>query len=431
MRKITNRAVSVLILAVLVIIGLNLYILRYIDDGKDWAMAFSNLNTDSTGDLMDRNGVVLASLDDRGVHFNTDETIRVSNYHVTGDAWGRTSTGLMVNYWGRLQDYSLITGSTNSRTASLTLNIDSRVNRAAYYALAGRKGAVLVCNYRTGELLCMVSTPAMDPIDVNAVPEDGAFINRCLSASFTPGSVFKLITAAAVIENIPNIDDMSFYCEGEYKVAGVPIVCSGEHYTQTFEQALSNSCNVAFSQLAIRLGQDKLLRYVKNLGFISPQRLDGIPTASGTFPSDFIGDPELGWAGIGQSTDMICPYSLLRFVCAVGNGGILCEPKLVNDGKDAVKSRYLEESTADKLKQMMAYNAVNHYQGSINFPGLALCAKTGTAELGDGTSHAWFTGFLDDEAHPYAFVVFIERGGGGLSQAGPVANSVLQAAVYG
>ncbi len=431
MRKLTNRAVSVLIIAALVIIGLNLYILRYIDEGREWAMAFSNLNTDSTGDLMDRNGVVLASLDERGVHFNSDETIRVSNYHVTGDAWGRTSTGLMVNYWGRLQDFSLITGSTNSRTASLTLNIDSRINRAAYYALAGRKGAVLMCNYKTGELLCMVSTPAMDPIDVSAIPEDGAFINRCLSASFTPGSVFKLITAAAVIENIPNIDELSFYCEGEYKVAGVPIICSGEHYTQTFEQALSNSCNVAFSQLAIRLGQDKLLRYVKNLGFVDPQKLDGIPTASGSFPTEFIGDPELGWAGIGQSTDMICPYSLLRFVCAVGNGGVLCEPKLVSDGKEPVKSRYLQESTADKLKQMMAYNAANHYQGSLNFPGLALCAKTGTAELGDGTSHAWFTGFLDDEEHPYAFVVFIERGGGGLSQAGPVANSVLQTAVHG
>lgn len=88
----------------------------------------------------------------------------------------------------------------------------------------------------------------------------------------------------------------------------------------------------------------------------------------------------------------------------------------------------MEADTADKLKQMMSYNVVSHY-GSDRFPGLNICAKTGTAELGDGTSHAWFAGFLDDEAHPYAFVVLVERGGGGLTNAGAVANAVLQAAV--
>ena len=77
---------------------------------------------------------------------------------------------------------------------------------------------------------------------------------------------------------------------------------------------------------------------------------------------------------------------------------------------------------------MMEYNVQNSY-GSWSFPGLAICAKSGTAELGDGTSHAWFTGFLNDDAHPYAFVVVIENGGGGARQAGPVANAVLQAAV--
>ena len=78
---------------------------------------------------------------------------------------------------------------------------------------------------------------------------------------------------------------------------------------------------------------------------------------------------------------------------------------------------------------MMNYNVVDHYDGDINFPGLKLCAKTGTAEVGDGTSHAWFTGFLLDDAHPYAFVVLVENAGGGLTNAGAVANTVLQAAV--
>ena len=82
----------------------------------------------------------------------------------------------------------------------------------------------------------------------------------------------------------------------------------------------------------------------------------------------------------------------------------------------------------NKLRDMMNYNVSAHY-GTNRFPGLNLCAKTGTAEVGDGTSHAWFTGFLLDDAHPYAFVVLVENAGGGLTNAGAVANTVLQAAV--
>ena len=76
----------------------------------------------------------------------------------------------------------------------------------------------------------------------------------------------------------------------------------------------------------------------------------------------------------------------------------------------------------------MSYNVQASY-GTGTFPGLNICAKTGTAEVGDGTDHAWFVGFLNDDAHPYAFVVQVERGGGGLSVAGSIANRVLQAAV--
>jgi len=88
----------------------------------------------------------------------------------------------------------------------------------------------------------------------------------------------------------------------------------------------------------------------------------------------------------------------------------------------------LSGTTANKLRDMMNYNVSAHY-GTNRFPGLNLCAKTGTAEVGDGTSHAWFTGFLLDDAHPYAFVVLVENAGGGLTNAGAVANTVLQAAV--
>ena len=102
---------------------------------------------------------------------------------------------------------------------------------------------------------------------------------------------------------------------------------------------------------------------------------------------------------------------------------------MIDDGKAPRAERYMEASTARKLKEMMSYNVSYSYGGEQTFPGLNMCAKTGTAEIGDGDTHAWFVGFLNDEAHPYAFVVQVEKGGGGLSVAGSIANKVLQAAV--
>ncbi len=430
MKKITNRAFSVLLIAALVIVGMTVYVLRYVDHGRDWALYFSRANSGSAGELIDRNGISLAAFSGGESRFAGDALTRTANYHVTGDYWGRSSTGLLSSYWSEMQGFDLLTGTTQAESSILRLSIDSKLNTEAYEALgADRKGAVLLCDYTTGELLCMVSGPSVDPADADAVPGEGAYINRCLSSVFVPGSVFKLITAAAAIEQIPDIESRSFYCEGKTSIAGVDIICSGEHYTQTFEQALSNSCNVAFAQIAVLLGQDTMVRYVTEYGFLDKHDLDGIPTAAGSYPTEFVGDPELGWSGIGQSTDMLNPYALLRFVSAVGNGGVLCEPRLLLDDEEPEVSRYMPAETAERLKQMMNYNVVSHYGGEERFPGLRLCAKTGTAELGDGTSHAWFAGFLDDEKHPYAFVVLVERGGGGLTVAGELANTLLQAAV--
>ena len=429
MKKITTRAVSVLLLAMLVIMGMNVYILRYIDHGRSWALTFARLNTESTGTIYDRNGELLAYFDANRNEYNPDATTRIANYHVTGDYWGRSGTGVLTAFWGDMQGFNLLTGTTHNENSTLNLSIDASLNRVAYYAIHDRKAAVLMMNYRTGEVMVMVSTPAVDPADPNEVPADGAYINRCLSASFAPGSVFKLVTAAAAIEKIPNIFERSFYCEGEYEVAGVPITCIDAHYTQTFEQALSNSCNVAFSQIAIMLGQDTLVNYVRTFGFLDRQNLNGIKTAAGNFPTEFVGDPELGWAGVGQSTDTVCPYSMLRFVASIGNDGVLCEPTLLLNGAEPVRSRFMETSTATRLTAMMNSNVVSHYGGEETFPGLRLCAKTGTAERGDGSSNGWFVGFLDDDAHPYAFVVMVEEGGFGISSAAPIANAILQAAV--
>lgn len=429
MKKIRRRALSVVIIAALVITGLGFYVVRYVNDGADWALYFSGANSGSTGAVFDRNGICLASFSALENNYCRDGLTRVACYHVTGDYWGRTGTGILAAYRNGIQEFDILSGTTQYTDNQMYLNIDSRLNVKAYELLSSdRKGCILLMNYRTGELLCMVSTPSLDPLD-NSDPAEGAYINRCLSAAYPPGSVFKLVTAAAAIENIPDLYERRYYCEGVLTIAGVDIKCTGDHYTQDFETALANSCNCAFGRIAVNLGQDVLYEYAAKYGLLESHSLNGIPTVAGNFPSDFIGDPETAWAGIGQSTDLVNPYALLRYVAAIANDGIICEPELIRTEEGSVKSRLVDTSTAQQLQSLMRNNVETHYEGDMKFPGLKLCAKTGTAEVGDGTSHSWFTGFLQDERHPYAFVILVENGGGGLTVSGTLAAELLHYAV--
>ena len=404
MKKLNRRALSVMMISLFIILGLFTYIERFLRDGENWASYFSRLNSLSEGYVTDRNGVLLAAFTANDNSYNEDRNTRIANYHVTGDFWNRTGSGILTNFARQLHGYSPVTGMTQTKHISLKLNVDSVLDNKAYAALAGRKGAVGIVNYRTGELICMVSSPAVDPVESDPVAPEGVYINRLLSASFTPGSIFKLITAAAAIECVPTIWQRSFFCLGEEEISGVLFHCPFEHYTNDFRGALANSCNIAFAQIAISVGQREMVNHVRAYGFLDPHSLDGIPTAAGSYPLDFVGDPETAWSGIGQS------------------------PKLIDDGRPAEQSLLVNPDTAKTMQELMRNNVIQTY-GDNRFPGLEVCGKTGTAEVGDGTDHAWFTGFLKDEEHPYAFIVFVERGGGGLSVATPIANTVLQAAM--
>ena len=431
MKKITRRAFSVLLLSLAIIFGMTVFVLRYVDEAQTWALRFSRANAGAGGELLDRNGVVLASFDASRSAFAEDGEIRVACYHVTGDYWDRTGTGALSAYWGDMQEYSLLSGTTKKEPKRFTLTIDSEICRTAYFAVGyNRRGAAMLMNYKTGEVLAMVSVPSVDPINGESAVADTAFINRCLSASFPPGSIFKLVTAAAAIEDVPDLFARGYTCEGQYTIGTVDIHCTGVHGTQNVRDALAHSCNAAFAQIAVDTGYNSLYRHVKAYGFLDTLELSGLRAIPGSYRSEYAGNPELAWSGIGQSTDLVTPFAMLRYVAAIANDGVLVTPHLILSDEPAEQVRLVEESTARELKRMMSYTASTQYNPAANFPGISyLCAKTGTAELGDGTSHAWFTGFLDDSEHPYAFVVLIERGGGGLQTAAPVANRILHAAI--
>ena len=437
MKKIRNRSVFSLLIAAVLVAGLTFLTVKLAKNGRDWAMfradqSVFNEGVLSTGTVTDRGGIVLATAADGKATYAADATVRKACLHAVGDWQGNIGTGALSVFNFKLAGYDMLNGvaSLNSAGGTAELSVDSKLNVAALSALGNRRGAVLLENYKTGEILCMVSTPTYDPAnppDLSQPAYEGAYLNRCLSSTFTPGSVFKLVTLAAAIENRPDLESEAFECAGSVKVGADTVNCTGVHGNQTIEQALSHSCNCAFSQLSQELGADVIASYADKLGLTKKLSVSGIATAAGSVEKGQDGTVNLSWMGIGQYNDQVTPIAMLRLVSAIANGGEAEEPVLLK-GAHTSATKLMEQDTADRIKDMMAYNVTAAY-GASRFPGLSLCAKTGTAERGDGTSNAWFVGFLNDSDHPYAVTVCIEKGGGGLANAGPVANAVLQAAV--
>ncbi len=434
MKKLQRRAYSALLVALCLLFGTGVYVWRFAAHGREWAGFSGNAAVYEngrvlTGTITDRNGLMLADVVDGKRVFAEDTAVRTACVHAVGDREGNIGTGALRLFAEQLSAYSPVTGLA-AGGGTVTLAVDAALQTEALAALAGRAGAVALMDYKTGEVLCMVSSPAFDPdagIDETDKRYDGAYLNRCISAAYPPGSVFKLVTLAAALETVPDLYERRFDCAGSSVVDGNTIKCTAVHGSQTIEQALANSCNCAFAALALELGGETLACCAAELGVSGSLSLNGAATTPGRFDAAADGSAALAWSGVGQSTDLVCPLAMLRLSAAVANGGTAVEPSLLDDGKTEAHN-IMSTDTAEKLKAMMNYNVVSAY-GEWNFPGLKLCAKSGTAEVGDGTSHAWFTGFLDDAAHPWAFVVLIENGGGGARNAGPVANAVLQKAI--
>jgi len=438
-KKVKNRALYALLPAAITILGLLLYIGKFTFNGNQWASATFNGTVYrggvlTTGTLTDRNGVVLAGIDDGKRTFADSAETRRATLHAVGDLHGNIGTGALTIFAPELMGYNILTGAYSrtgeGKTAALT--IDSRLNVEAYKALDGRRGAVMVINYKTGEILCMVSSPTFDPLSPPTIVDgdaafEGVYLNRSISSAYTPGSTFKLLTAVAAIESIRDLPDRVFECDGSLKTDSGEVTCIRAHGKLAFDDALAVSCNVVFGSLALEIGANKLSDYAGRAGLSGRGTVGAITTASGNFDKAEPGTADLAWSGIGQYNNTVCPASMLRFVGAIANGGVATEMSLLEKtGISAIfsarTSRIMRNSTAVQLGEMMDYHSQQ------NFPGLEMRAKSGTAEVGGGKSpHAWFTGFIENEGYPLAFVVVVENGGGGTAIAGPIANRVLQA----
>lgn len=455
MKTIGRRSLVIILLAAGFFFGLGFFLRDLFLHGGFWAVQPFNghLNGGGTsaseGRILDRKGVVLAETKDGKRVYNSDLATRCAMLHAVGDTNGYISTSVQYNFRGELSGYSPVTGlaSPTGRTGGgdVTLTLSSGLCRLAREKLDGRNGAAAVVNYKTGEMLCMVSTPDFDPQDP---PEDlntnkdynGAYLNKVLSSAFTPGSIFKVVTSAAAIENIPDLETRAWDCGGSVVINGNKITDVQAYGKLNFRNALAKSSNVAFGQIAVELGGGVLAAEARQMGFNRTFSIDGIPTAASVYSVSGASDDQLAWSGVGQYTDLANPFHMLLLMDAAANGGTPVMPYFISGirtgaglpsrtGSGKAGPQLIRPATAEKLKDYLRYD-VTHGYGDDLFPGLSVCAKTGTAEVGGGKNpNCWMIGFSSDEKTPLAFVVLVEDSAeGSVASAGRIASALMAAA---
>lgn len=430
------------------LIGVIIFVAQLVLYGSAWASSkanrhiYRNGTVVNTGAIYDRNGVVLAESVDKERVFAKSSAVRKAVLHVVGDSSGFISTGTHHFYRDVLSGYNLVGGIYKLKKdgvgTDITLNIDSEANRIAYEALGKFNGAVAVYNYKTGELLCSVSKPAYD---VNDVPKElltdeqyeGVFLDKVISGVYTPGSIMKLVTAACAIENISDIETRSFECDGAHKFSDGSVICNDNHGTLNFQQAMNESCNSVFAELAVELGSEKLLACAEALGFNKQLAAKEIRLAKSRINPSKTSEAELGWAGIGQSTTYVNPMHFLMLAGSIANGGNGIAPDRIKSagalgnmvGRMPETVIKMNPATAKRLDEMLRSNIRDCY-GDYRFPDLEMCGKTGTAQQDNADSHSWFVGYSQRSDLPLAVVCVAENAGSGMRTAVSVSNTVMQ-----
>lgn len=447
MNRIAKRTFCALFLALVLVLGLVFFLVEYALDAKQWVVfpgsphVYRGANLDC-GIITDRSGLTLLDSTDGRV-YHDDATVRKATLHLLGDRYGYISASALAGFSDKIVGFDYLNGlyTTSGTGGTATLTISAAAQTAALEALGGKKGTVAVYNYKTGEILCAVTSPTYDPDNEPDIAGDttgaydGVYVNRFLQATYTPGSIFKVATSAAALSEIPGIEERTFTCEGSYSVSGTSVTCPRSHGQQTLRQALAVSCNCVFAQISLELGKDTLSAYVQRFCLTEPCALDGTTTAGGTFDLSDADDAGIAWSGIGQYTDLVGPCRFLQFMGQIAGGGTAAEPYLVRSvssgplsgyhAKTTMTDRILSTSTATKLQSLMRHCVINTY-GDSNFPDIQVCGKSGTAQVGDHQQpNATFAGFSMDEDYPLAFVVFVEDAGSGSGICVPILSRVL------
>jgi penicillin-binding protein A len=356
--------------------------------------------------------------------------------------------------------------------ANLVLTIDPRLQEIAARGLGGQEGAVAAIDPRTGAVLALVSNPTFDPDplashdpdevrrayrSLHPSQPDSPLVSRATDTFFPPGSSFKIVTAAAALENgmgpdftLPNPPslDLPQTTENLDNFGGGQ--CSGGSEID-MASALQQSCNVYFAQLGLELGADRLVDQAHRFGISEDIPFD-IPFVEGEIPgADAFQDdlPAVAQSAIGQRDVRMNVLHMALIAGSIGNGGVMMDPKLVQEIRDP-KGRVLRTFGPDEYgRPMSAENAatltelmVSVVQGgtgtAAQIPGVEVAGKTGTAQTAEGEApHAWFVAFAPAQNPEIAVAVVVLHGGDlgaeatGGEVSAPIARSVIEARLRG
>lgn len=447
MHRVTKRTWVIHVFLLVLLVGMGVFLWEYMTDAQTW-VAFTgsphlyNNSNIGCGTVVDRSGTVLLDIS-TSRSYAEDVTTRKSTLHWLGDRKGFISAAAVSGYADEMAGYDKISGvyAASGEAGYAELTISARVQNTALEALGDRKGTVAVYNYKTGEILCAVTGPTFDPDNVPDIASDesgaydGVYLNRFVQSAYVPGSIFKIVTLAAALEKIPDIEEQQFRCYGKIEYGTEAVTCETAHGTQTLDRAFANSCNCTFAQIAEQLGKTNMVEAVKKYELTQPITFDGITTAKGNYNVEDTATVTFAWSCIGQHSNLVNPARFMTYMGAIANGGTAAEPYLMArvqsggettyEAKVEKTGRLMPEKIADTVKAYMRKNTELVY-GDYNFPGLQVCAKSGTSQLGGGQkSNAMFAGFVDSEEYPLAFMVVVENGGYGSHTCVPILSKVL------
>jgi penicillin-binding protein 2 len=352
--------------------------------------------------------------------------------------------------------------------AQVVTTVDRRIQEAAERAMAGRSGAVVVMDPRNGDVLAMTSSPAfeLDRLAGNLDKDEWLkvirdpltpLMNRALQSQYAPGSVFKVVVAAAGLQEGSLTPMDRIYCNGEFHLGQWTFKDwkEGGHGHVDTRSALIHSCNIFFYQAGLKVGPAAIARYAEAFGLGSPSGIDLGGEKPGLVP--FVDgrrrvDGRKWQAGdtvnmsIGQGQVLVTPMQVARMMSAVANGGVLWRPRLVQrvervDGSLAYSSASKMTGRVDLSPIVWAFlrhalsGVVNEggTGGAARIPGIDVAGKTGTAQsinksdAAKGQDHAWFASFAPVQDPEVVVVVLVERGGKGGQVAAPIARQIYQA----
>jgi penicillin-binding protein 2 len=351
--------------------------------------------------------------------------------------------------------------------AHVVTTVDWRIQEVVERAMSAHAGAALVMDPRTGDILALTSSPAFDldqftgPLGRDAwlrlVRDPQApLLNRALQGQYPPGSLFKVVVAAAGLHegSLTPVDHV--FCNGEFHLGGRTFKDwkEGGHGQVDLRRALIQSCNIYFYRAGLKVGVEVLTRYAKafGLGALTGIALPG--ERPGLVPSRDVTRGRRGWAwqagdtvnlSIGQGELLVTPLQVARLMAAVANGGILWKPRLVQrveqpDGKlvysaSSEMNGYVELAPVvwEFLRQSL-WGVVNEggTGAAARVPGLDVAGKTGTAQIvaksdaARGQEHAWFAAYAPANDPQFVVVVLVEHGGRGGQVGAPIARRIFQ-----